>query len=63
MVYIEFPFKDSDKITQANKGYAVLAVRLDIIKAVNQMFNPSAKITKAEAASFVANYLRIDMSN
>ena len=54
------PFKDADKIAQLDKGYAVLAVRLEIIKTIDKLFKPSVKITKAEAASFIANYLRID---
>lgn len=54
------PFKDKDKINPELYGYTAIAYGLNIIKTDDGNFNPSANITRAEAAIALYNLLNIN---
>lgn len=51
-------FKDADKINADLIGYVVIANGLKIINGNNGYFNPKDKLTRAEAAVMIYNYLQ-----
>ncbi|MBQ3573217.1 MAG: S-layer homology domain-containing protein, partial [Clostridia bacterium] len=51
-------FKDADKIPTEKTGYAAIAYGLKIISGdENGCFNPNDKLTRADAAIMIYNYL------
>lgn len=56
------PFKDIKNIPQQYRGYCVLANQLKIITSQNGNFNSSVNISRGSAASFIVNYLKVNIN-
>jgi len=52
------PFKDGDMIDPELKGHVAIAYGLKIVSGSNGYFNPSANITREQAAILVFNFLK-----
>lgn len=52
-------FKDADKINPDLIGYVAIAQGLKIVNGSNGFFNPKAKLTRAQAAIIIYNYLQV----
>jgi hypothetical protein len=53
------PFKDASKIGAGLTGYVTIAAGLNIISGTKGCFNPKAKLTRADAAIMIYNYLQV----
>jgi hypothetical protein len=52
--------KDSVLIPNSYKGYAALAVGLNIVSPINGTFSGAKKVTRGQSASLIVNYLKVD---
>lgn len=53
-------FKDANKITSSLRGYIAIASGLKLMNGSNGYFNPDGYLTRAEAASILVRYLRLE---
>ncbi|MBP2073224.1 S-layer homology domain-containing protein [Thermoanaerobacterium butyriciformans] len=52
--------KDADKIDNSLKGYVAIVYGLNVMTGNNGYFNPGENLTRAETASILVRYLRIE---
>lgn len=53
-------YKDADKISNELKGYAAIVTGLDIMSGSDGYFSPEVKLTKAETASIIVKFLKVE---
>lgn len=53
-------FKDANKIDNSLKGYVAIVYGLNIMTGNNGYFNPGENLTRAQTASILVRYLRIE---
>lgn len=52
--------KDANSVDSSLKGYVAIAYGLNLMKGNNGYFNPNGDLTRAEAASILVRYLKIE---
>lgn len=53
-------YKDKDKISQDNKGFAAIVSGLNIMSGKDGSFAPEDKLTKGETAATIVNFLKVE---
>ncbi|OXT09327.1 peptidase M4 [Thermoanaerobacterium thermosaccharolyticum] len=53
-------YKDADKIEDSSKGYVAILYGLNIMTGNNGYFNPDENLTRAQVASILVRYLRVE---